>query len=115
MIDRAKAAELQKRFPEMPQFEFGSEVKIPAGWLIDRAGLKGFAHERAAVWSKQALVLVNQGGARPEEVLDLAGIVTDKVRERYGIDLQPEVRIADSRGFVDPKAPLRRTGAGRGH
>ena len=62
-----------------------------------------------------ARVLVNRGGARPQEVLDLAGIVTDRVRERYGIDLQPEVRIADSRGFVDPKAPLRRTGAGRGH
>ena len=115
VIDRAKAAELQKRFPEMPQFEFGSSVKVPAGWLIDKAGLKGFEHERAAVWSKQALVLVNRGGARPQEVLDLAGIVTDRVRERYGIELQPEVRIADSRGFVDPKSPLRRSGTGRGH
>ena len=66
-------------------------MKIPAGWMIDRCGWKGKALGRAAVHEKQALVLVNLGGATGEEVMRLAAEVVRSVRETFGIDIHPEV------------------------
>lgn len=90
--------ELKVRFPEVPGYLVGEErVKVPAGWLIERAGWKG--HRRGegpgthGVHDRQALVLVNHGGARGEEVWALAQEIIRSVEEKFGVTLTPEVNV----------------------
>ena len=67
-------------------------VKIPAAWMIDRCGFKGETQGGAACYSKQPLVIVNAtGDASPEDVLALEKRIIDSVRERFGVELHPEV------------------------
>ncbi|SDL82822.1 UDP-N-acetylmuramate dehydrogenase [Salinimicrobium catena] len=94
VITKEKHRELQEIYPEMPFYEIDEDhVKIPAGWLIDHAGLKGYRTGDAGVHSKQALVLVNYGNASGEEILRLSKMVQERVFDLFGILLQPEVNI----------------------
>lgn len=94
VVSRKTVEKLQKSYPEMPFYVLDEEmVKIPAGWLIDQAGLKGFRQGDAGVHKKQALVLVNYGNASGAEILELSRMIRQKVRERFGIEIQPEVNI----------------------
>ena len=68
-------------------------VKIPAGWMIDQCGWKGKALGPAAVHDKQALVLVNCGGAKGSDIIALSDAVRASVREKFGIDIHPEVNF----------------------
>jgi UDP-N-acetylmuramate dehydrogenase len=68
----------------------GGRVKLAAAWLIDATGLKGVTRGRAGVYEKQALVLVNRGGATGAEILALAREVQEKVAEKFGLWLEPE-------------------------
>ena len=70
----------------------GGFVKVPAAWMIDRLGFKGAVHGGAAVYGKQPLVLVNaDGNASPSDVLALEKRIIDAVREKFGVELSPEV------------------------
>ena len=92
IVPRARFESLLAEYPDMPHYPVDEDrVKIPAGWMIDRCGWKGKAIGRAAVHDKQALVLVNLGGATGEEVMHLAAEVVRSVRETFGIDIHPEV------------------------
>lgn len=93
VVSFAQFAELQKTYPDIAFYALDSGVKIPAGWLIDRAGFKGYRQSRVGVHEKQALVLVNYGGATAEEILNLASVIENAVYEKYGIAIQKEVTI----------------------
>ena len=71
----------------------GAQVKLAAGWLIDRAGMKGYRTGHVGVHDRQALVLVNTGGATGREVLALARTVQAKVRECFGVEIDTEVNV----------------------
>ena len=94
VVERAQYDALAERWPSMPHYDAGQgKVKIPAGWLIEQCGWKGRAIGRAAVYERQALVLVNLGGASGSDVVALCHAIQNDVRERYGISIEPEVNI----------------------
>lgn len=81
-------------YPEMPHYRISdSEVKIPAGWIIDRLGYKGIKRGAAGVHEHQALVLVNHGNASGIEILTLAKEIQEKVLVNFKISLEIEVNI----------------------
>ena len=94
VITKSQSEELLEIYPEMPFYKIDEEhVKVPAGWLIDRAGLKGFRQGDAGVHSKQALVLVNHGHATGREILQLSQKVQNRVYDLFKVKLQTEVNI----------------------
>ena len=104
IVSKEKFEELIAKYPNMPYYPIATlapslgragegGVKLPAGWLIDQCGWKGKTLGRAGVHDKQALVLVNKGGATGEEVVALCRQVQKDVLERFGVEIHPEVNI----------------------
>ncbi len=95
IVSKDKYLDLLEKFSEIPHYPISDhEVKVPAGWLIDRAGFKGYSYKNAGVHDKQALVLVNRTGkASGSEIWELANLIQDKIKSLYGIVLEPEVNI----------------------
>ena len=88
------AESLKDIHPELPVYDAApSFKKVAAGWLIEKAGLKGYRSGDAGVHAKQALVLVNYGSATGSEILALSKHVIDTVREQFGVTLEAEVNI----------------------
>lgn len=104
-VPEEKAKELLELYPDMPHFPVQQEsslpslqggaggrlVKVPAAWLIEQCGWKGKTLGGAQVWPKQPLVIVNANHATPEDIIALAAQVSASVKERFGIDIHPEV------------------------
>ena len=89
-----KFTALQKKFPKLVGYKISeTETKVAAGWLIDNAGLKGYRKADAGVHINQALVLVNYGEASGEEIIALAKEIQTIVKEKYDIQIVPEVNI----------------------
>ena len=77
---------------EVPHYDVGDKVKVPAAWMIDQCGFKGMRLGGAQVYPKQPLVIVNAtGDATPDEIIALERRVIDTIRDKYGIELHPEV------------------------
>lgn len=94
IVAQEKLAALQQEYPQIPYYELSDgRVKIPAGWMIDRCGWKGKSLGPAAVHDKQALVLVNRGGAKGSDIIALSDAVRASVREKFGIDIHSEVNL----------------------
>lgn len=94
VVTKAKFLELQSRYPDMPHYHIDEESeKIPAGWLIEQCGWKGRTVGHAGVHDKQALVLVNRGGATGAEVVSLCESIRKDVLRQFGIEIRPEVNI----------------------
>jgi UDP-N-acetylmuramate dehydrogenase len=83
-----------KEHPTMPGYRSENQlVKIPAAWLIESCGWKGKKYKHAGVHHQQALVLINDGNATGEEILELSHLIQDDVNKKFGIQLSPEVNI----------------------
>ena len=95
VVEASVVEALLSEHPEMPHWPTpdGSGAKLAAGWLIDKAGMKGFRSGNVGVHDRQALVLVNFGGATGAEVMELAHTVQQRVKELFGIDMHTEVNI----------------------
>ncbi|MGM9759950.1 MAG: UDP-N-acetylmuramate dehydrogenase [Parabacteroides sp.] len=93
VIPQSQFEALQAKFPQVPSYPAADgQVKVPAGWLIDQCGFKGQQHGAVGVYEKQALVLVNLGGATGDEIALAAESIRTAVQERFGIELVPEVK-----------------------
>ncbi len=96
VVDEEFATRLKISHPALPIYQAGEgRVKLAAGWLIDQCGWKGYRKGDAGVHEKQALVLVNYGGATGREVYDLSVSIQQSVFHRFGVHLQCEVNIID--------------------
>lgn len=96
VVDRALYETLAGEYPAMPFYEMpDGKVKIPAGWLIEQCGWKGKREGRVGVYEKQALVLVNHGGASGAEVWRLAQMIVDSVLRKFSMEITPEVCVID--------------------
>ncbi|MBZ9538525.1 UDP-N-acetylmuramate dehydrogenase [Modicisalibacter tunisiensis] len=94
VIDVARAQRLLDEWPGMPHFPLADgRVKLAAGWLIDRSGLKGLRDGHVGVHDRQALVLVHHGGGSAAELLALAERVAAMVEARFGVRLTREPRV----------------------
>ena len=99
-VDNKKLEKLKEKYPDISFFEEDGRIKIPAGWLIEQCGprqggasWKGYRQGNVGVHDKQALVLVNYGGATGKEILDLANQIINSVFEKFGVRLVSEVNI----------------------
>lgn len=102
IIPFAKFQALQTACPTIPHYpQADGSVKLPAGWLIDQCQLKGFQIGGASVHTQQALVLINKENATGADVANLAKEVRRQVREKFGIEIHPEVRFMGKFGEVD--------------
>ena len=94
VVSTHKYNQLAQQYVGMPHYTIDSEYeKIPAGWLIEQCGWKGKALGKAAVHNKQALVLVNCGGATGSEVVQLYKTIQHDVKQKFDIEIKPEVNI----------------------
>jgi UDP-N-acetylmuramate dehydrogenase len=85
---------LHKTYPTIPHYpDANGMVKVPAGWLIEQAGWKGWRDEHVGVYDKQALVLVHYGSGKGQDIVDLARKIQDSVEAKFGIRISPEVNF----------------------
>ncbi|XZF13110.1 UDP-N-acetylmuramate dehydrogenase [Chitinophagaceae bacterium MMS25-I14] len=93
-ISRRLFEMIETEHPEMPSYPSGKNyIKLPAGWLIEQCGWKGFRKGDAGVHAKQALVLVNYGKATGQEIWALSDDIIYSVQEKFGIELEREVQV----------------------
>ncbi len=93
IISQDEFEQLSSRYHSPPSFPAKEGVKVPAGWLLDQCGFKGYEKGAAGVYERHALILVNRGGTTGRELHQLAMEMRDSVRSEFGITLEPEVRI----------------------
>jgi len=93
VVDNALARKIKAKHQNMPSYPAGDKTKIPAGWLIDKCGWKGKVVGQTGTYKNQALVLVNHGTARGNEIFNLSKAIQKSVLERFGIELDREVNL----------------------
>ena len=96
VISTKQFEDIKAKYPNIPSYKVAGDdgkVKVPAGWLIENCGLKGFRLGGAQVYEKQCLVLVNAGNASPKDIVELSDIIIRTVKEKFDIEISPEVNI----------------------
>lgn len=93
VISGGQFSELRRKYPEIPSYPLSDgRIKVPAGWLIEQCGLKGKKQGNVGIYDKQALIIVNHGGATGDEIATFAEGISQAVNGKFGISLVPEVR-----------------------
>ena len=94
VITEAQFKNLQNQYPNIPHYpDNAGKIKIPAAWMIDTLGLKGFRNGDAGIHKNQALVLVNYGNATGKDINALAEKIQSEVAKKFGVNLTAEVNI----------------------
>lgn len=94
IVSKSHFEKLKINFPEIPSYSISpNEVKVPAGWLIEKSGFKGKTFDQYGVHKKQALVLVNYGDAKGSDILNLAKLIQKTIQQIFGITIEMEVNI----------------------
>ncbi|WP_179321215.1 UDP-N-acetylmuramate dehydrogenase [Winogradskyella helgolandensis] len=94
IISAEEFSALESNFPDVPSYKISDEaIKVPAGWLIEKAGFKGKRFNDYGVHNKQALVLVNYGNASGKEIFELAKLIQKTVQRLFNISIETEVNI----------------------
>jgi UDP-N-acetylmuramate dehydrogenase len=94
ILSKTDFEEIHQKFPEMKFYEVSAtEVKVPAGWLIEQAGFKGKRFGDAGIHKNQALVLVNYGNATGKEILDVSKNIQETIFKTFGIHIEAEVNV----------------------
>jgi len=91
IVPREQYESIAAQYERVPHFDQDGGVKIPAAWLIEQCGWKGKTLGGAQCYPKQPLVLVNAANATPQDVIDLAAAICADVKDRFGIEIHPEV------------------------
>lgn len=92
-VDEVTFEKIKNEFLDVPSFKQEGKIKIPAAWLIEKSGLKGFRKENVGTYPYQPLVIVNYGAATGKEILDFAMLISQTVKNKFNIELEPEVNI----------------------
>lgn len=102
IVPNIQVEKLKQLYPNMPVYPWcKEESKLAAGWLIDQSGLKGHQHGTVAIHEKQALVLINKTGeAITEDLVSLIAHIKHTVAKKFGVELEPEVRMFAETGEV---------------
>lgn len=96
IVERSLADQIKSKYPDMPSYPVDDRaVKLAAGWLIEQAGWKGKQMGNYGVHKKQALVLVNYGGATGQQIYQLSEDIIQSVQEKFGVQLEREVNIIE--------------------
>jgi UDP-N-acetylmuramate dehydrogenase len=93
IMSKSQFETLKKKYADLPHYPAGNQIKVPAAWLIEQSGWKGYRNETCGVHEKQALVIVNHNGASASDILELAQEIQDSVKEKFGIGLEQEVNV----------------------
>lgn len=94
VVPRGKYEDMSAQYPSMPHYTIDAgHEKIPAGWMIEQCGWKGRSLGRAGVHGRQALVLVNRGGASGADIVRLCKVIQHDVYDKFGVEIFPEVNI----------------------
>ena len=101
LVDVDIHSKLKHDFPNLIAYQQENGYKLAAGWLVDQCGLKGYRKGDAGVHVDQALVLVNYGEARGEEILAVASLVQREVFDKFKVNLQPEVQIIGDKELIE--------------
>lgn len=98
VISESYYQQLLSSFAKIPGFYVEGGIKVPAAWLIDQAGFKGYRYQNLGCYERQPLVLVNYGGAEGAALLTLINLIQKTIDTKFGIFLEPEVRLLDCNG-----------------
>ncbi len=93
IVNESKLCELSAKYSDLKYFKAPGGFKIPTAWLIDKAGLKGYKKKNVGVYNNHALILVNYGGAKAQEILELSDYIENKIEKKFGIKIQKEVNV----------------------
>ena len=90
-LNQKEFDKFHKKFPDVRIFKIDTKYRVAAGWLIDQCGFKGKRFKNVGVYEKQALILVNYGGAKASDLIALSKRIESAVKKKFGLKLEREV------------------------
>lgn len=92
VIEETLAQKIKSDFPDMPEYNAGKNLsKIPAAWLIEKSGLKGYSNGKVGTYQLQPLVIINNGQATGKDIVEFSQLIQSSVKAKFNIYLEPEV------------------------